>query len=345
MVRSIYAALFLAMCTSGAFAQFNSLALNEIYASHTGSDDKEFVEIVGPASMSLNDVVVCVVEGEASSTPGTLDRAYDLSGNTMPLDGYFVLGDSGVAGVDLVWSPNSIENGTETVYLIQTGSPAGTAALVATVGSVIGTGTGIATTTLSTFGAILDLVGMRGTFGGAPVADVNYDAAPVLGPDGPSFFFPAGIFRDGDFPGAWCQRFLDFDDVANANLPRTPGATNSICPCRPFLGYNGNGVLGIEVCPDPGGATATLKVTGAPSSASIILAADVAIAPPGLFIPDGGQYVFGAFPPPLFFTVLGNAAGEFSLTLPASPFGVYGQAFVTNPAVAGGVDISNIVSF
>jgi hypothetical protein len=351
MVRSISIALSLALCASGAFAQgFNALALNELYVSHAGADDYEFIEIVGPAGTSLDNVVVCVVEGEVSSAEGTLDRAYDLSGMAIPADGYFVFGDTAVVNLDLDMGASfSVENGTETFYLIQTGSTAATASLVAAVGSVVGSGTGIATTILGTFGTIVDIVGMQegGSFG---IGDVNYDGAPVLGPDGT--YLPAGIFRDGDFPGPWCQRFLDFDYVANVDLPRTPGTSNTSCPCYSFLGFNGNGVLGLEVCPDvnPAGppVTATYKVSGAPVGppvATIWLLVDVAIAPPGIFVPDGAQYVFPLFPPIILLAVAGDAAGEYTLTIPAGPLGVFSQAFVLNPSVTGGIDVSNVVSF
>ncbi|MDF1836916.1 MAG: hypothetical protein P1V35_03525, partial [Planctomycetota bacterium] len=119
-----------AICLAGA-AQAQNIHFNEIYASHSGVDTQEFIELVGTPGMSLNGIVVCVVEGQGGGQ-GILDRVWDLSGLTMPADGYFVMGNVTVANMDydLANGPHTtggasdnIENGTETFYLLSIPNP------------------------------------------------------------------------------------------------------------------------------------------------------------------------------------------------------------------------------
>ncbi len=230
------------------------IAFNEIYVSHSGTDFFEFIELKGPANASLDNIVVCVVEGEGSlANQGTLDRAWDLTGFTIPADGYFVLGLAGVATRDFqIFGPNAgtpdqdaLENGTETFYLIDAGSNANVLAIQALLGTDIDPDNdGI--TTLPTLGTFLDLVGLAdgGINTGTPLETI-FDGAPVQGPD--TNFLPAGIFRGLDFPNAWCPEYLDFNEPANQFQPRTPGTLNSACPsavtivnyCTPGTSTNG----------------------------------------------------------------------------------------------------------
>lgn len=196
-----------------------SQSLNELYISHTGTDDQEFVELIGPANSSLDGMMLLVIEGQATNN-GILDDAIDLTGNNFDANGYFVVGTTGVGGaLDLDVGPDNVfENGTETFYLISTTDVAGVTALLGT--NVDGDGdlvTDIATNANNT---ILDSVAMTDD-----LADFVYDGATTIGPDGT--FFPAGIFRDVDAPGAWCaDTFLDFNLAGD----RTPGASNNACP-------------------------------------------------------------------------------------------------------------------
>ncbi len=198
------------------------LHINEIYASHTGTDDQEYVELVGPPNMPLDNYLILIVEGDGS-VAGTLDRAWDLTGLTIPASGYFVAGDTAVANVNLVTgTSNTIENGTETFYLVQHSDPA---AIVAMVGSDVDPEDDGITTLRCVVDTILETCAMTDGGGG----DRVYDGAEAntLGPDGS--YFPAGIFRGDDFPNPWCGDWLDYDDVVNLAEPRTPGAANSPC--------------------------------------------------------------------------------------------------------------------
>jgi len=202
------------------------LHFNELYVSHSGTDDQEYIEIVGSPGLILDPYMVLVLEGDASSNEGTLDRAYDLTGLTIPLDGYFVLGDAAVTNVDFVTGvSDTLENGTETFLLVEVTDPAVVTALYL--------GTDLdpeddGVSSVACLPEILDLLEVVAIYdGGAGDKVYNGGVTNTCGPDGT--FLPAGIYRGFDYPNPWCGAFLDFDDVANLDVPRTPGTSNVPC--------------------------------------------------------------------------------------------------------------------
>lgn len=228
------------LASTPAFAQ--NVYLNEIYASHAGTDTQEFVELIGTPGASLANVMLLVVEGDGASS-GTLDRAYDLSAFSIPADGFFVLGTAGVVARDFdLGASDALENGTETFVLLNATSPAAVAALVGT-----SVKTAPSTTSLATLGTVLDSVGIVDS--GYPATDEIFDGATFVGPDGT--FFPPGIYRNADHPRGWSSTLLEFDldAVADPYAPRTPGAKNP--PSSPWVRiseymYNGEGDEFIE---------------------------------------------------------------------------------------------------
>ncbi|MCA9753540.1 MAG: hypothetical protein KC591_15200, partial [Gemmatimonadetes bacterium] len=93
-----------------------AVSLNEVVANDTSSDDMEFVELCGTPGTDLSGYTLVVIEGEGTAM-GTIDVAQALSG-VIPADGFFVIGDAAVSP-DLLMSANWIENGGETVLLVQ----------------------------------------------------------------------------------------------------------------------------------------------------------------------------------------------------------------------------------
>ena len=271
----------LALVTVPVVAQ-TTIHLNEIYISHVGSDDMEYVELIGTKNVKLTGFMVLVVEGDGS-VAGTLDRAWDLSASTMPSDGYFVLGDSGISTVDQKFTPNSIENGTNTIYLVLTRDTSAVTKLVGTNVDPDGNGK----TSIPSVATILDIIAV--TDGGT--SDKVYDGATVIGPDGR--FGPAGIFRGGDYPNKWCATaFLDFDDVVNTAAPRTPGAGNVKCiaasatatgsSCNTSSGAKGGPALSAGKPKVGHSWTVTTKTSG--SGAAGLLYVGLIPASPGKFL-------------------------------------------------------------
>ncbi|MFG0319884.1 MAG: hypothetical protein ACF8XB_21610 [Planctomycetota bacterium JB042] len=231
-----------------------ALRINELYVSHSGVDDREMIELVGTPGVSLAGYVLAAIEGEGAGA-GTLDAAFDLGAHVVPADGYFVLGDSGVAARDLdLGAQDALENGTSTYVLVHAATPGAIAALVGT--NVDPDGDGV--TSLASFGTIVDAVALvePAVFTGG---DRTYDGATTVGPDGA--FLPAGAFRAADFPAKWCASFLDFDDQANALAPRTPGAPNSACAIRTY---------GRARCPGPGGFRTDYRWTGDTTAGGVV---------------------------------------------------------------------------
>jgi len=262
-----------------AFAQASASAqgiyLNEIYASHTNpsADLYEHIELKGPAGASLDGYVVCIVEGEgttgASGNQGKLDRAWDLSGYAIPSDTFFLMAEPAVTGYDYLIDffgsgQDTIENGTETFYLINTGSLSGAAALVSQIGVQCDPDADTITT-LPTFGTIVDIIAMTDdtNVNTSATSDHTMDGAQLTA--SPSSQFPAGIFRCHDAPNPWCPDFLAFDAGVNLlPVPRTPGAANNDCPTVPCPG----GPAPVNYCTagtTTNGCNATMSATGTPS--------------------------------------------------------------------------------
>ncbi len=246
------------------------LHLNELYVSHDGQDDQEFIELVGTPGRSLDDCFLVVVEGDQSSSTGTgiVDDVIDLGGLVLPADGYFVAGVDAVPGRDLLLgTQNAFENGSATYYLIQTTDPS---ALLALVGQDVDPdGDGVTQLVGLPGAGVLDLVGLVDDDAG----DVVFDGALVLGPDGADV--PPGIYRALDHPGRWCPEFLDYDDLATSHQARTPGAATVSCL---------SGDLGQRFCaatPNSSGAAASLTATGSALVADDTLGFSVSGLPPG----------------------------------------------------------------
>ena len=116
----------------------STLVINEIDADQSGADSAEFVEIYdgGIGNVSLDGYVVVFFNGSSD----TAYEAFDLDGYATDADGYFVLGNPGVANVDLTFEPGSggaLQNGADAVALylgnaadFPTGTTATTAGLV-----------------------------------------------------------------------------------------------------------------------------------------------------------------------------------------------------------------------
>ena len=280
---------------AAALAAFSGAAsaqvqFNELFVSHSGTDDMEYIELIGTPGASLDGHMVLVVEGEGGNPEiGTLDRAYDLSGLDIPPSGYFLMGDTGVTPTpdfDLGMS-NTLENGANTFYLITTTDVPGVLALLDTdIDSDDDLVTDIATNPANT---IIDLIALQdATFdtGCIDPADEFYDGATVIGPDGTpctaqSVFLPAGIFRDGDSPGAWCTtEFLDFAILAMPNN-RTPGTANPSC--------GGIVTVGTSYCvanDNDTGGPALITATGSASIGAndlVLQCGPVAAGQPGIF--------------------------------------------------------------
>ncbi len=92
-----------------------TLTINEIDSDTPGSDSLEFVELYdgGVGNTALDDFVVVFYNGSDDRSY----RAFDLDGFSTDANGFFVLGNAGVANVDLVMPNGSLQNGPDAVAL------------------------------------------------------------------------------------------------------------------------------------------------------------------------------------------------------------------------------------
>lgn len=150
--------------------------VNEVLASHTGTDDTEFIELFGEAGTSLAGLSIIVVESDDQSSNGNIDRRLDFGADDrLGANGYFLVGNpDGLAAnyavvPNIPVSNNFLENSSFTLALVTTESISGAAV----------SGTEV----------VLDSVALWDGDAG----DSFFFAAPVVGPDGS--FFPAGASR------------------------------------------------------------------------------------------------------------------------------------------------------
>ena len=178
--------------------------LNEALVSHTGADNTEYVELFGVPGTPLDGLSLVAVEGDSAGVPGTIDRRVDFAaGATLGGNGFYLVGNPAGLGItygvtpDLAWGNDSLENGSQTLGLVETSS-------IGDVGTLV---TGSET--------VLDAVALTD----AGPTDRWFWSAPVIGPD--DGFLPGGVRRmtdgvDTDTAADWV--FAD-DLLGPANTP------------------------------------------------------------------------------------------------------------------------------
>ncbi|MEE2886804.1 MAG: hypothetical protein VX951_05175 [Planctomycetota bacterium] len=334
----------LALLSSAGFAQI-PLQINEIYASHASTDDQEMIELRGAPTTSLDGHMVLVVEGDGNPA-GVLDRAWDLTGYSIPARGYFVLGDTGVTQKDYdLGASNRIENGTNTIYLISTSD---TSKITALVGKDVDSDKDLVTDIVG-LATIVDIIGMADK--GFPATDKVYDSAAAIGPDGS--YGPAGIFRDeSTATNAWCTTlFLDFDHIANANAIRTPGATNTTCTAASLTTSGSSCLTGAGTTGGPD-LNANLPVMGKSFDIAVSNAGSGAVGLLYLGVPDKTATFLGCrlYLNPAVLLLAGtftfsSGTGKIAVPVPVSTTFV-GLSFSAQAAVgtAASLHLTNAIS-
>ncbi len=93
----------------------SSVVINELDSDTPGTDTLEFVELYdgGAGNTSLDGLVVVFYNGATDLSYA----AFDLDDFSTDASGFFVLGNVGVANVDLVFAGNTLQNGADAVAL------------------------------------------------------------------------------------------------------------------------------------------------------------------------------------------------------------------------------------
>ena len=89
------------------------VVINEVDADQVGTDAAEFIELYGTPGQSLNGMVMVWFNGAAATSYKTID----LSGNVIPASGYFVIGNAGVANVNVTFTGNTLQNGADGIAI------------------------------------------------------------------------------------------------------------------------------------------------------------------------------------------------------------------------------------
>ena len=107
-------------------SSFQPVVINEVWADDVGADDAEYVELFGPAGASLAGLSLIVVDGDTSGNTSTstnyrrVTQQIDFSSETIPSDGFFVIGAGTTPNVDLSVPINWLQNGSQTYALVPT---------------------------------------------------------------------------------------------------------------------------------------------------------------------------------------------------------------------------------
>ncbi|OEK09662.1 hypothetical protein A8C32_13250 [Flavivirga aquatica] len=106
---------FIWACFSICFAFSQSVFINEVDTDTEGRDTEEFIELYdgGVGNTSLDGLVVVLYNGNSNLSY----KAFDLNGFSTNAEGYFVLGNTGVPNVSLVFGGNGLQNGADAVAL------------------------------------------------------------------------------------------------------------------------------------------------------------------------------------------------------------------------------------
>ncbi len=98
-----------------------TVMINEVDADTPGTDTLEFIELYdgGVGTVSLDGLVLVFYDGtdDQSYNAAPYANAIDLDGYSTDANGYFVIGNAGVSGVDMTFSDNALQNGADAVAL------------------------------------------------------------------------------------------------------------------------------------------------------------------------------------------------------------------------------------
>lgn len=96
---------------------FSQIRINELDVDQTGTDVAEFVEILSESpNFSLEGYIVVFYNGSDDESYKTVD----LTGYVTDAEGFFIIGNSGIPGVDIsVGTSSIIQNGPDAVAIYQ----------------------------------------------------------------------------------------------------------------------------------------------------------------------------------------------------------------------------------
>lgn len=198
-----------------AVAPVAAVQFNEIRIDQPGSDNDEYIELIGTPGESLDGLSIVTI-GDGATGSGTVDSngVVDLTGFSIPADGIFLITESthtNVADADLV-TTLGLENSDNLSHFLVSGN-------TAVAGDDLDTDDDC-TLDIIPWTAVVDEVAMIEEANPPASTECHYGGT-LVGPDGT--FVPGHIYRCGN---DWLIGGFAFptDD--------TPGTANTNCPVQ-----------------------------------------------------------------------------------------------------------------
>jgi hypothetical protein len=91
----------------------SAVIINELDCDQIGTDAAEFVELYGEPNASLDGLVVVFFNGSGDASYAS----FDLDGYALDDSGFFVLGNAGVNGAQIIFDGNTLQNGPDGVAI------------------------------------------------------------------------------------------------------------------------------------------------------------------------------------------------------------------------------------
>ncbi len=182
-----------------------NVVINELNADNPGGlDTQEFIELYGPANLSLDSLVMVFYDGAT----GVSYQAFDLDGYSLDAQGFFVMGNANATNVDLVFTNGILQNGADAIALYLADAvdfPNGTAPTAIAMVDAQVYGTADATATNLITGLTLDVMvpGYAQFDETAQVAGTDLTQSRI--PDGGTPYTNASYVLQTLTPGTWNQ--------------------------------------------------------------------------------------------------------------------------------------------
>ena len=93
-----------------------TVCINEIDANTPGTDVAEYIELSGTPNGALDGFIVVLFNGANDLSY----RVFDLDGFSLDANGFFLIGNPGVAGVDITFPNTGLQNGADAVAIYDT---------------------------------------------------------------------------------------------------------------------------------------------------------------------------------------------------------------------------------
>lgn len=232
-----------APCVAAALTQCNQtgsascargvVSFNEIRIDQTGTDNDEWVEMMGTPGLSLADLTLIVIGDGGTTLSGTIEAVVSLAGQVIPTDGHFSMSETtftqGIANIDYVLAganPLNFENSDNVTFMLVRGFTGANAQDLDTDNN--------GTLDATPWTEVVDSIALILTTTLPPVATEWYYGPNTIGPDGT--FVPGHVWRCED---TGCWNIGPFDIVAAHD--DTPGVANWTCgiPCPGDIDLNG----------------------------------------------------------------------------------------------------------